>query len=422
MKFAYRLSKICGNVFENGNLTFTPDGNSVISPIGNRVTIFDLIRHSSSTLPFENKRNIKRVCMSHNGRYLITVDIEGHALFINLPRMVVLTRFHFKRRVYDVKFSPNDELIMVTYGHGCQIWRTPGIKKEFAPLVLARTIAGHHDDTVCVGWSGDSESVIMGSKDLSARIYYRVKSKNMSMSVLSGHRAVLIGAFFSGDDDQVFTVAQDGAVFTWTFEYADRKEVAVKEEKEMSSGYNSSGDDFEEGSDDEESEEEAVVKTVRGGGWKLAAREFLWDVHTEVASAALNRKTNLLVVGFTNGVFGLYDMPGCQCIHKLSVSTSTLGAVDINSTGEWLAVGSSALGQLVVWEWQSETYVIKQQGHRYGLNALDFSSDGMHVATGGEDAKVKIWNVATGFCFVTFSKHLGPVTGVKFVGKGAGKH
>lgn len=27
----------------------------------------------------------------------------------------------------------------------------------------------------------------------------------------------------------------------------------------------------------------------------------------------------------------------------------------INATGEWLAFGSAALGQLLVWEWQSET-------------------------------------------------------------------
>jgi WD40 repeat protein len=44
----------------------------------------------------------------------------------------------------------------------------------------------------------------------------------------------------------------------------------------------------------------------------------------------------------------------------------------------------------------------------------------MYIATGGEDSKVKVWNVSSGFCFVTFSKHIGPITGVKFIGKGTG--
>jgi periodic tryptophan protein 2 len=84
-------------------------------------------------------------------------------------------------------------------------------------------------------------------------------------------------------------------------------------------------------------------------------------------------------------------------------------------------LGSTRLGQLLVWEWQSETYVLKQQGHLYGIQALDFASDGQLIATGGEDAKVKLWNASSGFCFVTFSEHVAPVTGVRFVGKGAGK-
>jgi periodic tryptophan protein 2 len=36
--------------------------------------------------------------------------------------------------------------------------------------------------------------------------------------------------------------------------------------------------------------------------------------------------------------------------------------VAVNSTGEWLAFGSAKLGQLLVWEWKSESYVLKQQG------------------------------------------------------------
>jgi len=38
-----------------------------------------------------------------------------------------------------------------------------------------------------------------------------------------------------------------------------------------------------------------------------------------------------------------------------------------------------------------------------------------------QDAKVKIWNVASGYCFVTFSEHQAPVTAVKFVGHGSSK-
>ena len=41
-----------------------------------------------------------------------------------------------------------------------------------------------------------------------------------------------------------------------------------------------------------------------------------------------------------------------------------------------------------MWEWQSETYVLKQQGHFYDMNVLSYSPDGQIIATGGDDGKV----------------------------------
>lgn len=451
MLFSYTFQRVCGNVYSNGNLIFTPDGNSVISPVGNRLTIFDLVQQTSYALPFENRKNIKFVTVSHNGRFLISVDVEGHALFINFVKRVVLSRFHFKNKVYDIKFSPNDELFAVTYRHGCQIWKTPSVQKELSPLSLSRTIGGHHDDTICIDWNSASDSIIMGSKDLSVTVYDRIATKYMSKFVLSGHRDQVVGAFFAKTDDVAYTVAADGAVFTWKL---------VKSEKSAILEQDASSNEESEKEDSDESESEAdEVQVTRDMGfakgkqqhgtkkqqqiqnrkpahrheakklalakkrsaWVLQGREFLWDPHTEVTSVAYNKTNSLLVVGFNKGVFALYEMPGCVNIHRLSVSNQIVSSVNINSTGEWLAIGSSRMGQLLVWEWQSESYVLKQQGHLYGLNALDFSSDGQLIATGGIDSKVKIWNSSSGFCQITFSEHVAPVTGVKFTGKGVGK-
>lgn len=99
-----RLTKVLGTPFGNGNLVF--DRDSLLSPVGNRVTIYDLVQQQSTTLPFETRRNIKRMCVSHSGRFLLLVDVEGQALLVNLPRRVVLHRFHLKRKVYDIKVRP----------------------------------------------------------------------------------------------------------------------------------------------------------------------------------------------------------------------------------------------------------------------------------------------------------------------------
>ena len=71
-----------------------------------------------------------------------------------------------------------------------------------------------------------------------------------------------------------------------------------------------------------------------------------------------------------------------------SISQYKINTVAINASSEWLAFGSAALGQLLVWEWQSETYVLKQQGHFYDMNVMAYSPDGQYIATGGDDGKV----------------------------------
>lgn len=45
-------------------------------------------------------------------------------------------------------------------------------------------------------------------------------------------------------------------------------------------------------------------------------------------------------------------------------------------------------GQLLVWEWQSESYVFKQQGHFNNMASLAYSPDGQYIVTGGDDGKV----------------------------------
>ena len=71
------------------------------------------------------------------------------------------------------------------------------------------------------------------------------------------------------------------------------------------------------------------------------------------------------------------------------MSDHSITSVAINSTGDWIAFGSRTMGQLLVWEWQSQSYILKQQSHFYDMNVMCYSPDGQLIATGGDDGKVK---------------------------------
>lgn len=65
-----------------------------------------------------------------------------------------------------------------------------------------------------------------------------------------------------------------------------------------------------------------------------------------------------------------------------------------------------------MWDWQNESYVLKEQSHYYDIARCAITADALHIISGGEDGKVKVWKVNSGQCLVTFNEHTGPITGI----------
>lgn len=175
-----------------------------------------------------------------------------------------------------------------------------------------------------------------------------------------------------------------------------------------------------EDSDGDDSDSPAMT-TVTLPHWKLApegGRQYFLQGHAKVVCACFHPATGILTVGFSNGVFSLYELPSFSVVHTLSISQKRINTVAVNASGEWLAFGAAKLGQLLVWEWQSESYILKQQGHFYDMSVVAYSPDGHVLGTGGDDGKVKLWSTTSGFCYVTFKEHTGPITGLAFAQSG----
>ena len=71
-----------------------------------------------------------------------------------------------------------------------------------------------------------------------------------------------------------------------------------------------------------------------------------------------------------------------------------------------------------MWEWQSESYILKQQSHVDSITDLSYSPDGGRIITTADDGRIKVWEVQSGFCIVTFTEHSSCVTACEFAKKG----
>lgn len=395
MKSDFKFSNLLGTVYRQGNVQFSHDGNMLLSPVGNRISVFDLVNNKSFTFAYEHRKNIATFEVNKQGTLLLSVDTDGRAILVNFKTRNVLHHFNFKDKCYSVKFSPDGRYFALAVGRFLQIWKTPDVSqdRQFAPFVRYRVHAGHFQDITSFTWSHDSRFLLTTSKDLTSRVWsINSEDKELVATTLAGHRDYVLGAYFNSTQEKIYTISKDGAVFTW--EYISKAQ--------------------KEGLDEEDLEDEDLSKL----SWRITKKNFFYANQAKVKCCTFHINSNLLIVGFSNGEFRLYEMPEFVMVQQLSMGQNPVNTVSVNNSGEWLAFGSSKLGQLLVYEWQSESYILKQQGHFDATNSLTYSPDGSRVVTAAEDGKIKVWDVASGFCLATFEEHTSAVTAVQFAKKG----
>lgn len=80
-----------------------------------------------------------------------------------------------------------------------------------------------------------------------------------------------------------------------------------------------------------------------------------------------------------------------------------------------MALGIKSLGQLIVWEWKSQSYIFKQKGLIYDSVAMAvYKNGGKFIATGTNDGEVKLWEKKSGFSVASFFEHSASVKDIKF--------
>lgn len=161
------------------------------------------------------------------------------------------------------------------------------------------------------------------------------------------HHSIKLICFAS---PQAFTLNRKGTLTQWKWKSLERHEKDKQAKQQENPFY------VEE--EEEESIDESDLFVPGKGMWSLVKKSQLrTEQKATVTSCAILPASSLLVIGYSLGIFSLYTLPDLQLIHTLSVTKGKINSIAINPSGDWIALGSEAFGQLLVWEWKSETCI-----------------------------------------------------------------
>jgi periodic tryptophan protein 2 len=99
---------------------------------------------------------------------LISIDVDGFALIINMLKQVVIAHFNFRGKVTALEFTPDNKFFMVAVGTKVKIFEAPTTQapKTFSPLVLYKKYNNLHSQAIIgATWTSDSRFLLTWSND-----------------------------------------------------------------------------------------------------------------------------------------------------------------------------------------------------------------------------------------------------------------
>ena len=462
---SYQFSNLLGIVHNTGRVLFLKDdSNILLSPLGNKILCLDLNYGTSQTLPIEIHSNIDFIDITSDSKILIIVDILGYCLVVNFPKQIVISHFNFRNKISALKISPNNKFLAVGINKAVEIFEMPNLIKEYEPFVLYRKYTSFHNDKITsINWSYDSRFILTGSKDTNVRILNLFKIPGYYPYTFTGHKKKIITAIFSKNMERIYSISQDGLLLIWKFvdeqseefkkhinfvkniknkknykydkiNKKEKKKEENEEEEENKNNIIGLNDDEEESENENDTDKEETnlnvdtkyysefEKKILKGRFILEKKEqfvinskvVMCEITQNISSSSSMEDNSILVLGLQNGSFSIYSMNNFENKYSLKISDAKISSLSLNSSGKWIAFGSKYLNQLFVWEWKSESYIYKQQGHMNDINIIAFSPEGAQLASGADDGRIKIFDLSSSNCLITFTDHTAKITGLQY--------
>jgi hypothetical protein len=162
------------------------------------------------------------------------------------------------------------------------------------------------------------------------------------------------------------------------------------------------------------------AKLGRVAVWNIATGERLFTVGEEfdaVLAADINAEQTRIALGGPSKVVRIYSTADGQLVGEIKKHTDWITSLEFSPDGVLLATGDRN-GGLFVWEGHTLREYLMLRGHTASITDVTWRGDSNVLASGSEDGSVRLWEMENGNQLKTWNAHAGGVQSLHFAHDG----
>jgi WD40 repeat protein len=410
-----RILTLQGSLEWVSALALSPDGRLVATGSKDRIQLWDALTGQerlmlTGTIPpakADSSLKVKALAFGHDSRFLASAGPDETASIWDTSNgRRLLTVRDGVLGVRNVALSPDGKFLATAADNVAKLWEIATGRSDIS-------FQGHSDKIDAIGFSPDGQFLATGSQDMTVRIWALHMSS--AFAVLRGHTDLIGGVVFSRDGARLATASWDGTARIWDAVSGPELVTLKGTYNVEASAFSPDGTRFAFGADDH---------SVRV--WDVGSRNELATMrgHADrIHAIAFSPDGKYLVTGSSDQTARVWDTARATELATLRptggipLRAVPVTAVAMSADNQHVAVGGVD-GTVTMFDGKSGHERFKMSGHEEPITSLAFTADGARLASSDYDKTIKIWDARNNRELRTLRGYSYPATKVAFSADG----
>ncbi|MGK7957106.1 MAG: AAA-like domain-containing protein [Crocosphaera sp.] len=365
---ALELNRLIGHKNGVWGVDFSQDGKTIITASwDNTLKLWQRNGKLLKTLT-DHKNRVYKAKFSHNNQMIASASVD-QTVKLWTQQGEPLRTLEMKAPVYDVIFSPDDQIIIAATGTTLQIWSIEG--------TLLRTLRGHRADIYDVELNHQGNIVASASQDGTIKLW---SLQGELLNTIEAHDKAVWEIEWSQDDRYFLSGSEDGTIKKWQSQGTWVQTVIAHQGSVMDLEFHRHDQVFISTGEDQ------LIKI-----WSLEG-ELIYTIYGHqdgVLDLTIDPQGKQLASASWDGTVKLWQPNKPLWVDFLEHQAEIRG-IAFSKNGEQI-ITASRDHTLKIWHW-SKNSVTSLKKHLNGVSAVAFSPDNTFFASGSRDETVELWH------------------------------